>query len=151
MPNNGTLRLPLDVVGLHDDEIALDQPEDPVPPYTTEAVDTSSASILPATTPSAEKPGASVGVNPVEDEPKRPTRPATPEATDRPQPTEQPPPEETQQEEEPQQEAPEESEATDKTGGGSWWDSLKSGLDWVKDKFNGAVDKVTEVVNDATG
>ncbi|KAI0191943.1 ectonucleotide pyrophosphatase/phosphodiesterase family member 1 [Astrocystis sublimbata] len=49
MPNNGTLRLPLNVVGLHDPEGGLERPEDPVPTSTvvsgsTSVIATSSSS-----------------------------------------------------------------------------------------------------------
>lgn len=150
MPNNGTLRLPLQVVGLHDEEMALEQPEDPVPTSTPEDVATGMMSILPIATASAtdgmatgvmsilpvattsKQPTKSLGVDPVNDVPKRPTRPAKPEKSKEPQPTEEP--------------RPEESEDPQKPGGdkgGSWWDSLKETYDWAKDKFTEFVDTVT--------
>ncbi|RYC56248.1 hypothetical protein CHU98_g9970 [Xylaria longipes] len=126
MPNNGTLRLPLKVVGLHNDEIALEQPEDPVPTSTSEEVATGMMSILPVTTSSAtRKPTTTLGVDPVGDEPKKPTPPAKPE---KPQQPEKP-------------EKPEEPEKPDE--GSSWWDAVQDTFDWAKDKFNDFIDKVT--------
>ncbi|KAI0904488.1 alkaline-phosphatase-like protein [Ustulina deusta] len=157
VPNNGTLRLPLRVVGLHNDEMVLEQPEDPVPTSTSKDVATSMTSILPtATESSTDKSTTSSGV---QDEPKRPTRPVTPATpttttTTRPttstsSTTTSAKPEkskEPQQPEESQQgEAPEESgkpEKPDDGKSGSWWESFKETFDWAKDKFNELLDKV---------
>ncbi|KAI3321657.1 Phosphodiest-domain-containing protein [Xylariaceae sp. AK1471] len=137
MPNNGTLRLPLKVVGLHNDEIVLEQPEDPVPTSKTEDVATGMMSILPISiSSSTKKPTASVGVDPVQDEPQRPTQPAQPEKPEKPQPPEKP--------EEPQQ--PEKPDG-DESKGKVWWDSFKETYDWVKDKFNNLIDKVTDATS----
>ncbi|KAI8632873.1 Phosphodiest-domain-containing protein [Xylariaceae sp. FL1651] len=137
MPNNGTLRLPLKVLGLHDDETVLDQPEDPVPTSTSQDVATGLMSILPiATSSSTQQPTASAGVNPIEDEPKRPTRPEKPEK-----------PEEPEEPEEPQQPDTPKEPDKDESKGSSWWDTFKETYDetyeWVKDKLNGLIDKVT--------
>lgn len=160
-PNNGTLRLPLKVVGLHNDEIVVEQPEDPVPPYPStkkpassvavnptptskiQNVATDITSILPiATTPSpTKKPTVSVGVDPVQVEPERPTRPAQPEESEK--------PEESQQPKEP--EDPEKPDDGGPKGNGGWWDHLTQGLDWVADKVTDLIDKVTDVVTNAVG
>ncbi|KAI0531891.1 alkaline-phosphatase-like protein [Xylaria digitata] len=130
VPNNGTLRLPLKVVGLHNDEEVLEQPEDPVPTSTSEDVATGMMSILPISTPSStHRPTTSSAVA---DEPKRPTRPPKPEKSEGPQPSETP-----------EQEASGEPENPDESKGSSWWDPFKETLDWVKDQFNDFVDKVT--------
>jgi hypothetical protein len=70
MPNNGTLRLPLSVVGLHDDETVLEQPGDPTVASTSEAVTASITSIIPTVIPSSvgTSTAVSVGANPVEDD-----------------------------------------------------------------------------------
>ncbi|KAI0402496.1 alkaline-phosphatase-like protein [Xylaria palmicola] len=140
MPNNGTLRLPLKVVGLHNDETVLEVPEDPVPTTASEDGATGLMSILPIAissstqkpTPSSiQKPTPSLKFDPVVDEPTRPTRPAKPEESKEPH-------------------APEGSQEEDETSGepekdhsSSWWDPLKETFDWVKDKFDDFVDKVT--------
>ncbi|GAP91802.1 putative type I phosphodiesterase nucleotide pyrophosphatase [Rosellinia necatrix] len=142
MPNNGTLRLPLKVVGLHNDEMTIEQPdEDPAPISTsttivedaaTAILTTSTLSSIPPPTHSSTKGSmASVGVDPVTDEPKRPTRPAKPEKTNEPQPTEG-----SQQDSSDKPETPDESKAS------SWWDSVKEGFGWVKDKFHEIIDQV---------
>jgi hypothetical protein len=162
MPNNGTLRLPLKVVGLHNDEIVLEQPEesvpistgdnlttdivlttnrltesmvvDPAPTSKTEDIATGVMSILPITTSSAAaKPTPSIGVDPAQGEPSTPTQPAQPGKPDDQQ----------------QPDAPEEHEQPngDASKGKGWWDSFKETYDWVKDKFNGLIDKVTDAVS----
>ncbi|KAJ2971173.1 hypothetical protein NUW58_g9491 [Xylaria curta] len=129
MPNNGTLRLPLQVVGLHDDETVLEQPEDPVPTSTTEDIATGMMSILPiAATPSTQQSTASLGTDPVGDAPKQPTSPAKSEESKEPQPSEGP-----QQDD---------SDKSHGNKGGSWWDTFKETFDWAKDKFNELVDTV---------
>jgi hypothetical protein len=75
MPNNGTLRLPLKPVGLHDSQTTLEAPADPEPtPAAVESV-TGVMSISPIETSSAadanEGPPAAVGVDPP-DEPNEP-------------------------------------------------------------------------------
>ncbi|OTA99462.1 hypothetical protein M426DRAFT_325119 [Hypoxylon sp. CI-4A] len=111
MPNNGTLHLPLNVVGLHDPDTVLEEPADPVPVETaSEDVATGTMSILPVSThytestqliqptqPSAAQPSSTVGVNPVAD-------------------------------------APGEPQNDDKHS--SWWHNT---WDWVKDKWHGLV------------
>ncbi|KAI0426731.1 alkaline-phosphatase-like protein [Xylaria sp. FL1042] len=133
VPNNGTLRLPLKVVGLHNDEMELEQPDDPVSTSTGGAVATGVMSILPiATSSSTDK---STTTSAVEDEPKRPTRPAQPEKSKEPQ-----------QSEESQQEVPEETQQPEKPDEGknsSWWEPFKESFDWAKDKFNDFIDKIT--------
>ncbi|KAI1194285.1 alkaline-phosphatase-like protein [Nemania serpens] len=138
IPNNGTLRLPLKIVGLHSDEAVLEQPEDPVSTSTSEAAATGVTSILPtatATPSSTQKPTTvSVGVDPVEGEPKRPTRPAKPETSTEPQASGKPL--------EGPHEEPEKPEKPEENKGSSWWAPFKETLDWVKDQFNQLVDKV---------
>ncbi|KAI1337106.1 ectonucleotide pyrophosphatase/phosphodiesterase family member 1 [Xylariaceae sp. FL0016] len=120
VPNNGTLRLPLKVVGLHDPDTVFEEAEDPVPISTVEPSATGMMSILPIeltatakTTTAAVAPSA--GVSPVEETPERPSEPEKP--------------------------------ADKGKSGGSWWDKVQDTLDnalnWVKDKANGFVDKVT--------
>ncbi|KAI0439631.1 alkaline-phosphatase-like protein [Xylaria telfairii] len=139
MPNNGTLRLPLTVVGLHNDEMTLEQPEDPVPTSTSKDAATGMMSILPITTSSSASssstrmPTKTLGVDPIQDIPKRPTQPAEPVK-----------PEDPEKPEEPAKpEKPEEPETPDKGKSSSWWDSFKDTIDWAKDKFNDFLDKVT--------
>ncbi|KAI0509652.1 alkaline-phosphatase-like protein [Xylaria bambusicola] len=135
MPNNGTLRLPLKVVGLHNDETTLEQPEDPDSTSTSE----NAMSILPVTsitTPSTSKAASSsahisTSSAVTEDIPKRPTRPAQPEKSKEPQQSEETPGE------------TEEPDESDKGSSGSWWDSFKESIDWAKDKFNEFVDQIT--------
>lgn len=55
-PNNGTLRLPLKPVGLHDDVPAIEVPSDPVTSYTITPTSTSTPASTPAKT---------LGVDPV--------------------------------------------------------------------------------------
>ncbi|KAI0188460.1 alkaline-phosphatase-like protein [Xylaria flabelliformis] len=134
MPNNGTLRLPLKVVGLHNDETALEQPEDPVPTTTSENVAIDMMSILPiVTSSSTSKPTATLGVDPVVEEPKRPTPPEKPELPEQ--------PEIPEKSKEP--EKPEDPEKPDDGKSSSWWDAFKETVDWAKDKFNGFIDKIT--------
>ncbi|KAJ8121522.1 hypothetical protein O1611_g10082 [Lasiodiplodia mahajangana] len=151
MPNNGTLRLPLKVVGLHSDESVLEQPEDPVPVSTSEGTATGMMSILPVATPSStQKPTTvSLGVDPVDAEPQRPTRPAKPHPTEGSQDVPEKPekPEEPERPEDPEKpeepEKPQEPDKPDEGKGSSWWSSFKESWDWVKDHFNDFVDKVT--------
>ncbi|OTA82007.1 hypothetical protein M434DRAFT_401171 [Hypoxylon sp. CO27-5] len=78
MPNNGTLHLPLKIVGLHDPDTVLEEPADPVPVETAadEEVATGAMSILPVQTGSmAPKPSSTVGVDPVADKPEEQTPP----------------------------------------------------------------------------
>ncbi|KAI1427083.1 alkaline-phosphatase-like protein [Xylaria sp. FL1777] len=132
--NNGTLRLPLKIVGLHNDEMAIEQPEDPVPMSTSEDAATGMMSILPVATPSStDQPATSSGV---EDESNRPTRPTKPEKSKEPQ----------QSEGSQQEDAPEDAEQPkkpDESKGSSWWEPLKETFDWVKDKFNDLVDEIS--------
>lgn len=57
-PNNGTLRLPLKPVGLHDESPAIEVPSDPVTSYTITPTPT------PTPTPESE-PSKALGVDPV--------------------------------------------------------------------------------------
>ncbi|XXH02738.1 hypothetical protein Hte_009123 [Hypoxylon texense] len=77
MPNNGTLHLPLRIVGLHDPDTALEEPADPVQSAAAEGDDaTGMMSILPVTTTSeSPKPSSTVGVDPVVD-PEEPSSPS---------------------------------------------------------------------------
>lgn len=118
MPNNGTLHLPLKIVGLHDPETVLEEPADPVKPETASTAETTSTvdvateamSILPVETSSeVAQPSATVGVDPI------------PEPVgDKPQ--EQNPP-----------------DNKDEGDDSAWWENA---WDWVKDKFDGLVDAV---------
>ncbi|KAK9420944.1 putative Pyrophosphatase/phosphodiesterase [Seiridium unicorne] len=80
IPNNGTLRLPLKTVGLHDSETLLEEPADPVPTATAEDVATGVMSISPVETSSAadpnEQPPTAVGVDPVDPLKEPETNPA---------------------------------------------------------------------------
>lgn len=79
MPNNGTLRLPLETIGLHGPETILEDPEDSYINSTAEDVATAVMSISPVETSSAsdvdEQPPTTVGVDPVEpsQDPEAPT------------------------------------------------------------------------------
>ncbi|KAI1432026.1 alkaline-phosphatase-like protein [Xylaria sp. CBS 124048] len=151
MPNDGTLRLPLKVIGLHDDEHRLEEPEDPVPASANEQLATVTiTSILPSATFSPTN-DASV------DESKRPedpetsetlVTPETPETPKRPESPTSPRPSDESQEEE---ESSDDNGTTDDGKGGPWWDPLKESFDWVKDKFNHAVDEVGHFVDKVTG
>ncbi|KAI1378977.1 ectonucleotide pyrophosphatase/phosphodiesterase family member 3 [Hypoxylon crocopeplum] len=120
MPNNGTLHLPLKIVGLHDPETVLEEPPDPVPtePTSEEDVATGAMSILPVeTTVNAAEPSSTVGVDPVVEE----------------KPEEQNPP-------------PQEDDETEDDDS-SWWQNT---WDWVKDKFDGLIDKVKGIGKDSS-
>ncbi|KAI1472372.1 Phosphodiest-domain-containing protein [Daldinia caldariorum] len=126
MPNNGTLHLPLKIVGLHDAETALDEPADPVVPESTSSstdVATAAMSILPVQTSSeVPQPSAAAGVDP---NPESVANTTTPDpAADKPQ--EQSPPSG-------------EDDKAESEGPPSWWGNA---WDWVKDKFDGLVDAV---------
>ena len=141
VPNNGTLRLPFKVVGLHDEDTSIEQPEDPVLTSTIDKAATGMMSILPATTTSstssASQPTTSTDKSTTsattEDNPKRPTRPAQPESSQK--------PEESGKEETP--EDADKPDNPDEGNSGSWWDSLKDTVDWAKNKFNDFVDQIT--------
>jgi len=159
MPNNGTLRLPLKVVGLHSDEILLEQPEDPVPISTSEEIATGMMSILPiaaATTSSSlssavsSKPTTSVSeAGPAKSEANEPT-PTLPSSSEKPsksgepenhpQATEPPQPEDPEPEDPGQPETPD----NDKPKGiiGSLWSSISSSIDWIVNKVDDLVDTV---------
>ncbi|KAI1108443.1 alkaline-phosphatase-like protein [Nemania sp. NC0429] len=148
IPNNGTLRLPLKIVGLHSDEIVLEQPEDPVTSSTSEAAATGVMSILPIATPSStQKPSTvSLGVDPVGEEPKRPTRPAKPMTSKEPQASKPATSKDPRPSGKPQEESHKDSEKPDQPDenkSSPWWAPFKETLDWVKDQFNELVDKVT--------
>ncbi|KAI0803627.1 alkaline-phosphatase-like protein [Xylaria sp. FL0064] len=134
VPNNGTLRLPLKVVGLHNDEMELEQPEDPVSTSTGKDSATGMMSILPV--PTASSTDISTISLGAEDQPIRPTRPAKPEASKEPQQSGEP-----QQEEVPEE--TEKPETPDEGKGSPWWKPFKETFDWAKDKFNDLVDKIT--------
>ncbi|KAI8966409.1 Phosphodiest-domain-containing protein [Daldinia sp. FL1419] len=123
MPNNGTLHLPLQIVGLHDPETVLEEPADPVKPETTSTADvvTGAMSILPVETISevvGAQPSMTVGVDPIPEP-----------VVDEPQ--EQSPPSEDA-------DKPEDDDKNEESSK-SWWESTWG---WVKDKFDGLVDKV---------
>ncbi|KAI0476417.1 ectonucleotide pyrophosphatase/phosphodiesterase family member 1 [Xylariaceae sp. FL0804] len=120
--NNGTLHLPLKVVGFHDPETVLEEPEDPVPtsaasddaPTTSTSADAISSSTTATTAAAAADAADAVGaVGSTEEE----------EAIDD---------ESTE---------PEEGGVESSSNGSSWWDKVKgtaqSSADWVKDKWNG--------------
>ncbi|EPE03931.1 ectonucleotide pyrophosphatase phosphodiesterase 1 [Ophiostoma piceae UAMH 11346] len=68
--NNGTLRLPLAPVGLHDSESTIEEPADPVPAYTIESstsVGKTTTASTTASTSVATTSTATVGVDPVKD------------------------------------------------------------------------------------
>ncbi|KAI2781317.1 Phosphodiest-domain-containing protein [Daldinia loculata] len=121
MPNNGTLHLPLKIVGLHDPETVLEEPADPVKPETASTAETTSTvdvateamSILPVETSSeVAQPSATVGVDPI------------PEPVgDKPQ----------------EQNPPSNEDNKDEGDDSAWWENA---WDWVKDKFDGLVDAV---------
>lgn len=85
--NNGTLRLPLKTVGIHEPETILGDPEDPETNAATEesapvTVSTSPVETSPAVE-SAEQPSAPVGVDPVESQiPQEPEVPAEGDASE---------------------------------------------------------------------
>ncbi|KAI1764441.1 ectonucleotide pyrophosphatase/phosphodiesterase family member 3 [Hypoxylon sp. FL1150] len=105
MPNNGTIHLPLRVVGLHDPDTSLEEPADPVPSVATQAdTATGMMSILPvATNSKVPEPSSTVGVDPL-------VEPEEPPKGDE-----------------------------DESDGASWWQDT---WQWVKDKFDGLIDKV---------
>ncbi|KAI1263842.1 alkaline-phosphatase-like protein [Xylariaceae sp. FL1019] len=136
MPNNGTLRLPLKTIGLHDDQSVPEEAEDPVPTSTTTVITNSVSSISTATlavsSPISETQSTSlvsVGVDPVQTESLRPTQAGQPDEAEK-----SDGPDEPNEPEEPDQ--PEKGKHT-------LWDSFRQGFDWVKDKVTGFVDKVT--------
>ncbi|KAI0172624.1 ectonucleotide pyrophosphatase/phosphodiesterase family member 3 [Hypoxylon sp. FL1284] len=105
-PNNGTLHLPLKVVGLHDPDTVIEEPADPVSPEENKA--TGMMSILPVTTtPGTPDPSSTIGVDPVID-PEEPVHPPEDDGGD--------------------------------GDGSSWWHDT---WDWVKDKFDGLIGKVS--------
>ncbi|KAL7621378.1 hypothetical protein AAE478_008700 [Parahypoxylon ruwenzoriense] len=115
MPNNGTLHLPLKIVGLHDPETVLEEPADPVPSETKETPVTSTTSVLPIeTSPVAAKPSPTVVVDPPAHEPEEQSPPPDDESED--------------------------DDDDDETGG-SWWENA---WDWVKDKFDSLIDAVKD-------
>lgn len=75
MPNNGTLRLPLKPVGLHDQDPVLEEPADPSHLTTTHSSTIAIASVATSNSPAETKTSSvadavsSVGVDPVQDQP----------------------------------------------------------------------------------
>jgi hypothetical protein len=70
IPNNGTLRLPLKTVGLHEPDATIDEPEDPEPDQVsgesaTTATSTSPAETISVTEPNVQPPTI-IGVDPVD-------------------------------------------------------------------------------------
>ncbi|RYP48716.1 hypothetical protein DL768_005436 [Monosporascus sp. mg162] len=144
VPNNGTLRLPLSPVGLHDPESPLEEPADPeeepagdeekqhatgltstlpaeTPSKSVGDVATSSTSVSPVKTSSeTEKPSSVVDVDPVE-EPE--THPAPGDED-------------------------EEEDKDEEVGPRPWW---KSTWDWVSDKFDELSNTVGDFVGKVTG
>ncbi|KAI1360348.1 alkaline-phosphatase-like protein [Xylaria arbuscula] len=143
MPNNGTIRLPFKVVGLHHEDTAIEQPEDPVPTSTNDDAATGMMSILPVTTTSTttsiSQTITSTNKSPTpvttEDNPKRPTRPAQPEKSQQPA--------ESGEEQTPEDADEPDNAGEHKGGSGSWWDTFQDTIDWAKNKFNDFVDQVT--------
>lgn len=76
MPNNGTLRLPLKTVGVHDAETVLEKPQDPEITPTAQVSATAALTVSPVATSAAadnhERPPTSIGVDPA-DEHKTPS------------------------------------------------------------------------------
>ncbi|CAJ2504276.1 Uu.00g116700.m01.CDS01 [Anthostomella pinea] len=70
VPNNGTLRLPLKTVGVHDPETVYEEPEDPVPTSTSEDLATGMMSILPVEHTAIEEPSPTPEASPVDDTPE---------------------------------------------------------------------------------
>ncbi|KAI1295738.1 alkaline-phosphatase-like protein [Xylaria venustula] len=131
MPNNGTLRLPLKVVGIHSDETEIEQPEDPVPTSTAKSTTSSST---PSTTTSSTTSPSSITSSTIPSGVTRPTTPAKPEEPTKPQ-----QPEEPQKPQQPEQpEKPEEGK--DKSN--SWWQPFKDTFDWAKDQVNDLIDTI---------
>ncbi|KAI1098006.1 ectonucleotide pyrophosphatase/phosphodiesterase family member 3 [Jackrogersella minutella] len=115
MPNNGTLRLPLKIVGLHDPEAPLEEPADPVPVETSPEgeIATGETSIVPVETGSEPaQPSSVVGTDPVASNPDG----------------QSPPPESSSSDDD-----------EDDSGDSPWWQNT---WDWVKDKFDGLIDSV---------
>ncbi|KAI1329991.1 alkaline-phosphatase-like protein [Xylariaceae sp. FL0255] len=143
MPNNGTLRLPLKVIGFHDDTTVFEEHPDPVPTSSPEA--TASAPVSLSTQPVPTAP--TLEVDPVDNTPPRPTKQAEPTKPDEAKEPEEP--EEPEKPEEPKEsEEPETPEAPDTpeqepTKQSHWWDPLKQGFEWVKEKVSGLIDGVT--------
>lgn len=123
MPNNGTLRLPLEVMGLHDPETVFEEPADPVSAAegvsAVEDVSTGATSTLPvATGAESTEPSSTVSVEPT--------------AKDK-----------------PVVETPEGAKDEDKpeSPDSPWWENA---YDWVKDKFDGLADKISGAFNDSS-
>ncbi|KAI0390645.1 Phosphodiest-domain-containing protein [Xylariaceae sp. FL0594] len=161
MPNNGTLRLPLKVVGLHSDEVTLEKPEEVTSTPADDAVATGMMSILPISITSSasssssslsstspKKPAETTASQTLPVQSELPTPIYTPTSTvnsekpkqsggleDSPEPSEPA-----------QQGGEEESESPkgDKPKGlvGSIWGSISSSIDWIVDKVDDLVDTV---------
>ncbi|KAI1488935.1 ectonucleotide pyrophosphatase/phosphodiesterase family member 1 [Biscogniauxia mediterranea] len=117
MPNNGTLRLPLQVVGLHDPETVFEEPEDPVP-------------VSSVTATSDDQTAGMISILPV----------ATSSPSQESSPSEEPSP---IVEVDPVDEKPDDSDSDDESNSGSWWDNIQNTIDWVKNKLDGFIDKLT--------
>ncbi|KAH9995464.1 Phosphodiest-domain-containing protein [Xylariaceae sp. FL0662B] len=126
MPNNGTLRLPLTPVGLHDPETVLEEPADPVPTEAEEDPATEYMSILPIqTSPTPESTPSPVTADPVDDKPESSSSPVAVDPID----------------EKPEEPAP--SNGDDGKSGTSWWQTVQDSLQWVEDKISGFFDKIS--------
>ncbi|KAI1080459.1 Phosphodiest-domain-containing protein [Whalleya microplaca] len=126
MPNNGTLHLPLEPVGLHDPETVLEEPADPVPTEAEEDPATEYVSIFPIKTSS--KPEATpppVAVDPVDDKPESTSPPTAADPVD----------------EKPEEPAP--SGGGGEKSGASWWQKVQDSLDWVEGKIGEFINKFT--------
>lgn len=128
--NNGTLRLPLRPIGLHDPEVVMEEPPDPVSSYTLEP--TPVRPTLASQAPAATTASRSLGVDPVHTSSSTPNPvqvdPATPQPAT-PQPTGQA------------------ADEGDSKSSGNLLDDAKSAAkgfwDWLTDKFDGIWDKIT--------
>ena len=125
MPNNGTLRLPLKPMGLHDPEEKPDQPEDPVP------VDTKTANqdgpdrptIAPKPSEATEKHKSDTSASEVTVSSKTSAAAKSTSESRKPKPT--------------AGKGDKGDEGEDGKGSGSWWDWITGHINKVWDKITG--------------
>lgn len=123
-PNNGTLRLPLKPVGIHDSENQQETPADPPPPETTIHP---TEFVHPTRPTKPEASSSSPSVVSVD----RPTRPPKPTSTEVPS-------------AEPTKDSGKDDEGEkDGNGDESVGDKVKGWWDWFTDKVGGVWDKIT--------
>jgi len=148
-PNNGTLRLPLKTIGVHDadPETALQDVPDPAPEDSGDAA----FSILPIPTPlpnggqGVEQPGAPIGVsNPGGEGVAGGGDQSRPESEDS---TIEPPLPSPVGDGGDNVQTEDENGETSNGGEGndthSWWDKVSGTWDWVTDKFDKLIDKIS--------